>query len=419
MKINLYNPACFYYNGTQYRLNPALGPVLLATVLQGAGHEARAIDLEALGARPADLARALGGAEHPPDVLGFTCTALNMRAVREHIRAVRAAGYGGYILVGGPQLSTAKGLEEAPALGADAWVVGEAEGNIARLMEEQPRGEVRGERLEIDYLPTIDWSLHTPRPTQYLGNQPKVGHPEGIAMWSRGCPWRCIYCSNPLYGHQKTRLRPPRAIFEDMAALKALGVESVFVYDDEAVMGGEAQQAWLRAVAERIGELGLTWKCQGRCSEKITANTLQAMASAGCRAIMWGVESFSDKVLRDIQKDTSEADIWHTLRLAHAAGIGNWVFLMVGNYKETPRDLAYTQAQLARARAEGLVQWGQVTVCTPIEGTALYERAREEGWWVERPLTGPQMAQVYAPTPWLAEGEIRYWRERLLRTLEG
>lgn len=415
MKVRLFNPPVHHYGPVQYRMNPALGLPILAAVLDQAGHDAAVIDLEALGVNPQGLG-ALFIEQHDqwPDVVGFTVTQHNARGAQECIAALRGAGFGGYILLGGPQITAEARLGNVPGAlwGADAWVVGECEGNIASVVTLQPRGVVQGEPMALEQIPGPLWTKHTPAPTFYSGNMPKVGHPEGIAMWSRGCPHNCIFCGNPVFGHQAIRTRTPRQVYDDMAALKALGVKSVFVYDDELV-GFPKQHAWLREVCAKIAPLGMTWKAQGRCTTKIDKETLQAMYDAGCRAIMWGIESFSERVLKAIKKGTSEEDIWHTLRLAHEVGIGNWLFLMVGNYTETAQDLAYTKAALERASAEGLAQWRQVTVCSPVPGTELYRLAQEEGWLVEQPETQAQMAEAYAPTPWLSTRELRYWQTQL------
>jgi radical SAM superfamily enzyme YgiQ (UPF0313 family) len=208
-------------------------------------------------------------------------------------------------------------------------------------------------------------------------------------------------------------MRPAEHVYEELAKLKMMGCKSVFVYDDELVGASERQSGWLMGVCDQIGDLDLTWKCQGRVSSKLTLDVFESMYRAGCRAIMWGVESFRQPVLDAIRKGTTEDDIWHTLRLARKAGIGNWLFLMVGNYRETARDLAYTENRLGEAYQEGLVQWRQVTVCTPIPGTWYYAKGKEEGWLQEPPEGGMQMAQVYQSTPWLKARDIRYWKARL------
>lgn len=415
MRIQLYNPPVHHYAGVHYRMNPPLGLPILAAVLERNGHQATVWDLEAMLISPEKLAASYQRDPGEwPDAVGFTVTSHGARGARECVAALRKIGYRGQIVLGGPHITMlGRGpIDELGAWGADTWVVGECEGNIAQVYGQGLRGLVEGERAPIETIPGPLWGAHTPQPTSYYGNLPDVGKPEGIAMWSRGCPHNCIFCGNPVFGHQRVRRRPAEAIYEDMAALKALGARSVFVYDDE-LPGMPGGDDWLIEVCERIAPLGLTWKCQGRCTTKTRPEVLEAMYRAGCRAVMWGVESFDPTVLAQMRKGITPDDIWHTLRASRDAGIGNWIFLMVGNYGEGPAELATTAAALGRAKREGLVQWRQVTVTTPVPGTELYRRGKEEGWLREPPEGGPQMAQVYQDTPWLKAREIRYWKARL------
>jgi len=415
VRIQLFNPPVHHYSGVQYRMNPPLGLPIIAAVLEQSGHEAHIWDLEALGISPQRLGQSYEQQRGRwPDAVGFTCTTHNARGCKECTEVLRDVGYDGYIIVGGPHVSINEDTALVPLeWGADAVMVGECEEVITEVFEGQWLGVLNGVRMGIEYIPGPLWRNHHPQPTEYYGNMPRINFPEGIAMWSRGCPHDCIFCGNPVFHHQRIRMRPPERIYEDMSTLKELGVKTVFVYDDELVGAGYKQSTWLRKTCERIAPLGLTWKCQGRCSQKIDRATLQAMYNAGCRAVMWGIESFSERVLQAIHKGTTEDDIWHTLRLAHEVGIGNWGFFMVGNYRETGRDLAYTEKRIAQAAREGLLQWRQVTVCTPVPGAKLYDMAKEEGWLVEPPESGPQMNQTYASTPWLSEREIRHWKARL------
>jgi radical SAM superfamily enzyme YgiQ (UPF0313 family) len=269
--------------------------------------------------------------------------------------------------------------------------------------------------MPIGEIPAPLWEKHQPRPNQYPGNQPKIGHPEGISMWSRGCPHPCIFCGNAVFGQRKIRFRPPKQIAKELLNLKQYGIKAVFVYDDELVGASNQQNAWLKGVADELEDFGMFYKGQGRCSSRfVTEACLADLYRMGFRVIMWGVESFSNRVLKSIRKGTTEDDIWHTLTLSRQAGLLNWVFLMVGNYEETVEDLAYTYERLGEANRRGLVGHRQVTVCTPLPGTELWERAKAEGWWVEPPEVGAQMAQVFAPTPWLTREEIGTWRQRLL-----
>lgn len=412
MIVQLFNSPQFYYNGMQYRMNPALGLPILAAVLHKAGHEVSVYDLEALGVTPEVLGKqAACQRESWPDVMGFTCLTHTRKGARECIKAVRDAGYRGYILVGGPHMSL--NASEALEWGADCAVVGECEGNIAAIVQEQPCGVVEGKAEQMAFIPAPLWEAHMPAPRKYHGNEPHIASPEGIAMWSRGCPHSCTFCGNPIYGHKRVRYAPVVNVYRDMAALKAQGCQAVFVYDDELVGLNQEQSEWLGLVCDEIKPLGLVWKCQGRCNTKTDARLYQKMYDAGCRVVMWGVESFYQPVLDAMRKGTTEADIWATLQAAHDAGLHNWLFLMVGNYGEGKAELQYTEARLTEAVQKGLVQYRQVTVCTPVRGTKLYDKAQAEGWLVENPDEGAQMNQVYARTPWLTAHELAYWQQRL------
>ena len=232
-------------------------------------------------------------------------------------------------------------------------------------------------------------------------------------MWTRGCPYNCIFCSDIVFGHQATRYRPPANIEVEMADLKRRGCKNIFVYDDELV-GGKMPDDWMADVADRVGPMGFSWVTQGRCSRKhITLELMRDLKRAGCRAVFWGVESFSLKVLKAIRKAITPEDIWHTLRVAHEAGIENGVFTMVGNYQETEDDLQITVDEMSKAYQAGLVQYRQTTVCTPMPGTELARLAQAEGWYVEAPNGGRQMMQVTSNgTPWLSRAQIEKWQRK-------
>jgi len=419
MKVQLFNPPVHHYAGVHYRINPPLGLPYIAAVLDEVGITCQVVDLEALKISPAQFANQYREQERNwPDAVGFTITTHNQRGAQDCIRALWGIGYDGYIMVGGPQV-TIDPKPWAEFLGdtEDRFGVairGECEGNIVACLNARPSGVFEGQTMAMERLPTPLWRQHNPPPRYYYGNLPKIGHPEGIAMFSRGCPHQCIFCGNPVFGGQRIRFLPPANVRRDLLVLKEFGVQSVFAYDDEIVGAGRKQNAWIEAVADMTEDLGLTIKGQGRCSKRfVDKRTLKNLYRAGFRAIMWGVESFSEKVLRAIRKGTTEEDIWHTLRLSKEVGLGNWIFLMVGNYGETVEDLAHTEAAMSQANREGLVDWRQVTVCTPLPGTQLWQWAEEEGWLTKPPEVGPQMAQVFGPTKWLTVRQITDWKRRL------
>lgn len=411
MNVQLFNPPVHYYAGVHYRMLPCISLPIISTILNDAGHYAEVIDLEALQVSPEQLERAYANQPDTwPDVIGFTAKTTQAQGVRESIAALRKAGFDGRIVVGGIHATTYP--EDTLAWGADLVVTGECEGNVLDLFESGASGIHAGERVAIEDVPSPTWEQHNPPINTYWGNMAMLRPNPGIAMWTRGCPYSCVFCSDFIFYGQPTKFRPPEKIEAEWADLKRHGCERIYVYDDE-LYGVKLPEGWMKEVADRLEPYGMTWVTQGRCSKRhITKELMDDAYRAGCRVIFWGLESFNNKILKAIRKALTEEDIWHTLRTAREAGIDNAIYTMIGNYQETPEDLDYSAGELRKAYREGLIQYRQTTVCTVMKGTRLEKFAKEEGWYVESPVVGPQMAQVYQDTPWLTKEQIEYYLKK-------
>lgn len=410
LSVQFFNPPVRHYAGQPYRMLPTIGLPTLAAWLNQRGHHAEVTDLEALGIPPKHFEYVFSQQrDRWPDVVGVTGLTISKRGMREIVHAVRAAGFTGRVIAGGVYATMHP--QEVLDWGADLVVTGECEGNILELLEADATGVHEGCPASIEDIPAPDWLAFQPKITMYNSNLQMLLPNPGISMWSRGCPWHCIFCSNIIFGGRKTRYRPPSNVIADMTALKKLKVRNVYVYDDELV-GMQQPDGWMSAIADGVGPLNLKWITQGRCSKKwITPELMADCKRAGCHTIFWGVESFSERILKAVKKGITLEDIWHTLRTAKEAGINNAVFTMIGNYQETDEDLALTAQGLKQAYDEGLVQMRQTTICTPMPGTKLAEYAEAEGWYSEAPDFGQQMLQ-YAPTPWLPRARMQYWQQQ-------
>jgi len=417
MRIQLFNPPIFYYSGFHYRMLPTLSlPIITATINNsGRGHYCEAVDLEALGITPQELGERFRGQKASwPDVIGLTSLTITARGCAESITALRDAGFTGKIVVGGVHvtINPQVGLD----WGADLVVTGECEGNIVELLENNAVGIHAGKPMDIKDLPGPDWTHHNPQPNTYVGNMSILRTNPAITMWTRGCPYQCVFCGDAIFNKTPTKYRPPENIEAEMLDLKKRGCENIFVYDDELI-GTKMPAGWMKDIADRISWMGFKWVTQGRCSQKyVTREVLEEAKRAGCRAIFWGVESFSQSVLDAMKKHITEADIWHTLRLTKEAGIENGIFTMIANYKETEADLAYTCEQIKKAYDEDLLDYRQTTVCTAMPGTELYKIQVADGTYIEAPTRGAMMQQIYAQTPYLTEAQIAYWYQKFYET---
>lgn len=432
MKYLHLNPPIHHYCGTHYDLNLTLGGPLLVACARAAGHDAIYLDAEALGYSHEQTLAEISRLR--PDVLGMTALTLSLQGVSEISRAVRARCQDTHVVVGGPHaVADPHGtLAETDAHGV---IVGEAEQAIDKIITSRPTGISSVLAPEnLDALPMPAWDACFPRPGQYRGNEPRFPGPEACVLWMRGCPHACTFCSLPLHQNasvkpvdEPDRLQPllrrstiryqsaEKIIAEGTYLRDTFGIRHLFVYADELVGAYATQAEWLVPTCEELAaaNLGLTWKTQGRCNRKfVTQDILDAMAAAGCVAVMWGVESGSPIVNRAVHKGTTPEDVLHTMRLAKRAGIKSWGYFMTGMPEETEVRAAETEALILRLCDEDLLDYRQVTICSPEVNTPLWDRAKREGWL---PARDPHQRWHYTPTatPWMSLGQIQYWRQRL------
>lgn len=99
---------------------------------------------------------------------------------------------------------------------------------------------------------------------------------------------------------------------------------------------------------ERAG-LDIRWWCDARFEERLfNAETLPRLYDAGCRKLMFGFESGSQRVLDLVDKGTDLAEAERVLRASHEAGISSTLYTMVGLPTETREEAEATRAFIVR-----------------------------------------------------------------------
>jgi len=123
----------------------------------------------------------------------------------------------------------------------------------------------------------------------------------------------------------------------------------------------------LKLLSAQLIEAGTDfhWTCCARFEPGISAELLRQMRRAGCRMVLYGLESGSQRVLDRMDKGTRLETAQRILREGAEAGIWNHVFIFFGFPGETEEE-AWETAQFFNAH-RGLIHSG----CT---GTFLLER---------------------------------------------
>jgi radical SAM superfamily enzyme YgiQ (UPF0313 family) len=321
---------------------PPLGLGSVAGSLLAGGHDVAVLDaklerlnLEAVLARIPLL---------HADVYGLTAMTHEIERVGRVAQALRNAHPDSLIAVGGCHATAlpTETLLEFPAF--DVAFRGEAEESVLEVLSCIAKGEslssVQGIAYrknaeihetaqspwiqEVDAVPFPAWSLF-PRTTKYP------------VMTTRGCPFRCLFCSRVL--GNRVRYRSPENVISELELLAADYHPSEVVFCDETFTLNRGR---VTTILELMIERGLsrkfTWVAQTRVNE-CDESLLRLMARAGCRKIDFGIESGNAQVLARIGKGISLDDARRAVRAAQRVGIEVETLFILGHPGET-RDTA-------------------------------------------------------------------------------
>jgi len=302
---------------------PPLGLMYVSAAIRQAGHEAEIWDM----AFHSHIPKA--------EIYGITGTSPQAGRMRRLVELIRIENPSAKIIGGGPHATLAP--EEVLDYGCDVVVAGEAEEVIGKVLENGWEGIVRAPRIKnLDALPLPD-RRQIDRYHFSINDLPAT-----MMMTSRGCPHRCAFCSKPL--GRRVVMRSVSSIIYEVRYIHAMhGIRAIMFTDDTMAID---RRRLLRFCAE-MGKTGMTWRCLMR-GEQVTKRVAKALARGGGYEVGIGVESGSDRILQNIQKGETIAEIEQGIRYLKEAGVRVKAFFIIGLPGEDRQSLAETEAFLER-----------------------------------------------------------------------
>ncbi len=399
MKVVLAKPCWTYPKGrvesTYNRVWPPLELANCAAIFRRERHEVSIVDAQALGLSPDALAARCAGA----DLAVLTSTGLDRwqcpyndaapfvhaaRALRRAVPLLVATGFHGTVA---PEavLRTTR---------VDAVIRGEPEGAVAEIAAGGDFREVDGvARLDGDaFVSTPDRAAvdleMLPVPAFEMLDVDKyfyevLGGDLLLLETTRGCPYKCAFCSKVMYGPQFRRKTAEQVRCEIDYALDRTGVKNVYFIDLEFTVARDLAVAVCEHLISRGSPVG--WTCQTR-ADNVDAELLALMHKAGCRLIHLGVESGSTSVLEASGKAATKDDVYRGTRLIHEAGIETLAFFMFGLPGETGAD----REETIRFAIDLDPTYASFHFATPYPGSRLFEESGMTlGDDLAFPLVGP------------------------------
>jgi len=303
-------------------------------------------------------------AYHEADLVGVTAFTASANRAYEIAAAYRERGVP--VVMGGIHASMCP--EEAIQF-VDAVVIGEAETVWPKVVADAEAGQLQriyqGEWKDLADLPSPRRDLFRP---DYMF---------ASVQTSRGCPMDCDFCSVTAFNGRRYRRRPAEQV---LAELEHIRKKMIFFVDDNLIGYGKESREQALAIFRGMVERGLDkwWFCQASLNFADDEEVLHWASRAGCKMVFLGLEAEQVDALKEVNKQLnlkrgveSYAEAFRHIHRAGIAVLGAFIFGMDG---DTPEKL--------RRRADYMIHSDvdvmQVTFLTPLPGTRLFNRLREE-----------------------------------------
>ena len=192
----------------------------------------------------------------------------------------------------------------------------------------------------------------------------------GHIMSSRGCPYKCIFCSLRVSYGKQIRLRSIKNIVNEMHYLKSKGVNVINFVDDNFFITKERIKELYEEIKKR--NLKVKWIIQTR-AENLDIETLKLMKKAGCSTICFGVESGSDRILKIIKKGITKTQIINAFMLCRKMGILTVGYFIIGSPTETENEARET-IKFCKQLKPDLIQ---VSFFTPYPSSDIYSKLKK------------------------------------------
>ncbi len=287
---------------------------------------------------------------------------------------------------------------------SDAVVIGEAEETWPHLIE-----DVRGRNLKPFYRQDGFTNLSTlPSPRWKI--LPRRGYfPIDVIQVSRGCPFRCEFCSVQNFFGNTYRFRPISNVVEEVRSSPHRWI----MFNDDNIIGNPS---YSKELLNALIPLRKKWVGQASLSGLKEVENVALLRKSGCTGLLIGFESLSKSNLIQSQKfqnDPSEyREIIHVL---HRFGIAIWASFIFGFDEDDPSVFEETVTFAIQTKIFSVV----FALLTLYPETPFYQRVKREGrliqdqWWLlERPEeSAPHFVPKKMSGEILREGWKKAWKK--------
>ncbi len=373
---------------------PHVGMGYLSEALVRNGFNHKYFDMNIMDNPQNDLRRQLK--KYRPDVIGLTMVTPGYLKGYALIKQLKADFPQAKLIVGGPHVSMklTEILNEIPEV--DVGFISEAEQSLPTYLKAGNPKKIKGVVFR-------DGKKLVFNPPELELNVNKLGWPKyekfdlskysPVSLYtSRGCPFRCVFCTIGKFNQSRFRPRSSESVVEEIRHWYDRG-QRLFPIEDDNFCFDDKRIYDLCDAIEATNFKGVTFALgQGVRADKADRRLLQRMYDVGFKYATIAVEGGNDKVLRALRKGETIGRIEQTIKDACEIGYEVRLLFVVGAKGETWSDIEDS----LRIAEKYPVMYSRFNNLLPIPGTELYD-------WVE----GEKLA-FKAPEQYLNEHAMDY-----------
>jgi anaerobic magnesium-protoporphyrin IX monomethyl ester cyclase len=200
---------------------------------------------------------------------------------------------------------------------------------------------------------------------------PVVKHyPYTVAITSRGCSGKCIFCTVPRLYQSIIQVRTAENVLGELELILDQGYREVFFRDETFTLFKKRNETICKEIIRRGWKI--SWICNSRLIG-IDKPMLALMQEAGCHMIKFGVESGDQGILDAMKKGTTLEEIRQIFRWCKELGLDTHAHVMLGNVGETRETINHT-IEFVKELDPSNAAFG---ILTPYPGTELFDRVAQ------------------------------------------
>lgn len=410
--------------GTLY---PPLGLAYIAAVAEKLGHDVKVIESEAFGYSYEDIRQIF--LDFDPEIVGMQTFLNTIDRCYKVAGMVKEAKPDVKVVLGGVQVTICP-ENSIKNKWIDFIVFGEGEIVFENLLVALEKGsnfhavdgliwKKNGQAITNKpqgLIPDLDTillpALHLFPMNRYHSSSQLRGKRTMNIMSSRGCPYRCAYCTSHMTFGKTFRYHSAARVIQEIKRLvNEYGADGIQFYDETFTLHKkriiELCDAFMTSKTVQV-----PWACFTRVN-CVDEDLLNKMKEAGCYQIFYGVESGVQRLLDLIQKDITLEKTKKAFSLTRKTGIESLASLMVGFPTETIEEARKTIDFTIEIDPD-YAQWQKVT---PFPGTKLYDIALKHGKLLTRDWTKftAWNETVYLTDGWTKEDLLMMEKEAFRR----